>query len=46
VYDFSCIKDHKRPDDGSQLELKHATVNKFIKLVLGVTDIIHIPVIC
>jgi hypothetical protein len=42
AYNFSCIN-FKRPDDGSQLELKHAAMNKLIKTVC-VTDLIHVLV--
>ena len=34
------------PHDDSQLELKHVAVNKLIKLVLCVADLIHVLVIC
>jgi len=34
-----------RPDDGSQLQLKHVAVNKLIKLVICAADGIHIVVI-
>jgi hypothetical protein len=30
VFDFLCIKVNKKCDDGSQLELAHAAVNKLI----------------
>ena len=33
----------KGPDEGSQLEPKHVTANKLIKLVLCVTHLIHTP---
>ena len=41
IYNFSCIKVYERPEDGSHLEPKHVAVNKRIKLVLCVTDLIH-----
>jgi hypothetical protein len=31
LYNFPCISVYKRPDDGSQLEPKHITVNKLVK---------------
>jgi hypothetical protein len=31
VYHFSCISFYKRPDYGSQLQLKHVVLNKWIK---------------
>jgi len=37
---FSCIRVHKRPDEGSQFEPKHVAMTKLIKLVLCVTDLI------
>jgi hypothetical protein len=42
----SCIKVYKRPEDGSYLESKYVAVNKVIKLVLCVTDLIHTHVTC
>jgi hypothetical protein len=44
VYNFSSIKVYKRPDDGSKLEPKHVVVNQLMKLVLCVTDLIHMLV--
>ena len=44
VYNFSCIKVYKRPDNGSKLEPKHVVVNQSMKLVLCVTDLIHMLV--
>ena len=40
---FSFNTFYKKPDDGSQLQLKHVAVNKLIRLVLCVcvADIIH-----
>jgi len=40
LYKISCIRVHKRPDEGSQFELKHAAMTKLIKLVLCVTDLV------
>lgn len=42
VYNIFFIKINKWPDDGSQLESKHVTVNELIKLVLCVADLIHV----
>lgn len=35
---FSCIRVYKRPHNGSQLELTHVAVKKFIKLTMCLTD--------
>ena len=44
---FSCIKfSYINLDYGSQLDPKQVTVNKLIKLVLSVSDLIRILVIC
>jgi len=42
AYNSSCIKVYIGPHDGLQLELKHVAVNKLIKLVLYVADLIHV----
>ena len=41
-YSFFCISIYKRSDYGSQFEPKHVAVNKFIKSVLYVNDLIHV----
>ena len=41
-YIISCIKVFKSPDDGSQIGPKRVAANKTIKLMLCVSDIIHI----
>jgi len=45
VYNFSCIRVYVRPDDGPQLQPKHAAVNKLVKLVICAADGIHMVVI-
>jgi hypothetical protein len=44
IYRFSCIRVYKRPDDESQLEPKQVLVYQLIKLVLCMTDLIHMLV--
>jgi hypothetical protein len=36
------IRSYKRPDDGCQLVPKHVAVNRFINLMLRVTDLVHV----
>jgi hypothetical protein len=45
AYKVSCIRVYSTPDDGLQLDPKYVTVNKFIKLVICVADLIHMAVI-
>jgi hypothetical protein len=45
-YSYSCTRVYTTPNEGSQLQPKHVAENELIKLVLFVTDLIHIPVIC
>jgi len=45
TYYVSYIKVYERPENGSHLMLKYVVVNKIIKLVFCVTDLIHTHVI-
>ena len=44
VYNFPRISVHERPDDGSQLQPKHAAVNKLIKKLVCAIDLMYIVV--
>ena len=44
LYNFSCIRIYKTPEDVSQMEAKHVAVNKLLKLALCVADLIFMVV--